>query len=407
MLTRRMQIQAIADVRAGFQIDLDPSTFDQPYLAIFGAVRNAQQLGLDTTSAIMVSLNGCKEANLIIQEILGLQPGNGHWNFKSLADIAKSLKPIEFLWPCWIPRGMLSLLGAVPGAGKSFVALDLCKRIIHGNPWPDGSPQTAIGAPCIYVDAELVPQLTNERASAWEMDTSRLYLQMPRPNDIIDLTREQDRDDLVEMVHALHPALVVIDSLGSISTKGENSIEDVRSILSFLTALANDYNTALVLIHHLRKRNPLAMMDLVSIDDFRGSSHIIAMARSVMALSIIKTGPDPDRNGPRRLEIIKTNLNRYPEPLGVDFLPLEPRGVILDYGSCPQQWHDPSEVERCMTWLLDFLSTGPMSIASLEEERMYSRSTIIRARERLGSKVENTEGRQSPDNKWKLAENNT
>jgi hypothetical protein len=403
-----MQVQAIADVRAGFQIFLDPAKFDEPYRALLGAVRNAQQLGLDTTAAMMTALNGQRNGNLLIQEILNFQPGmNGHGKFLSLAELAQSLKPIQFLWPAWVPRGMLTLLGAMPGAGKSFVALDLCKRIIHGEPWPDGADQSSAGEPCIYVDAELVPQLTNERAAAWHMDTSRLYLQMPRPNDVIDLTREQDRDDLIEMVSALSPALVVIDSLGSISSKGENSIEDVRQILSFLTALANDFNVALILIHHLRKRNPLAMMDLVSIDDFRGSSHIIAMARSVLALSIIKSGPDQDRNGPRRLEIIKTNLNRYPEPLGVNFLPLEPRGVLLDYGECPQTWHDPSEVERCMTWLLDILTGGPMSIKELEDERMYSRSTIIRARERIGSKVDNTEGRQSPDNKWKLADSAT
>lgn len=408
MLTKRMQLQAIADVRAGFNISIDPAQFEDPYRSIIGAVRNAQALGLDATNAIMEAMNGRKDGPQIIQDILRLQPGgNGHQAFRSLAEIAPDLKPIEFLWPNWIPRGMLSMLGAVPGAGKSFVALDLCKRIIHGEPWPDGMDQMTGGQACIYVDAELVPQLTNERAAAWGMNTSRLYLMMPEPNDVIDLCSDLYRDRLIEMCYAVQPALVVIDSLGSISSRGENAIEDVRAILSFLAGLAHDFNIGLVLIHHLRKRNPMAMLDLISIDDFRGSSHIIAMSRSVLGLSIIQTGPDKDRNGPRRLEIVKTNLNRYPEPLGLELLPLEPRGVLLQYGDCPQPWHDPSEVERCMAWLLETLAGGPMSVGELEEERMYSRSTIIRARERLGSKVENTEGRQSPDNKWKLADNKT
>lgn len=408
MLTKRMQLQAIADVRAGFNISIDPAQFEDPYRSIIGAVRNAQALGIDTTNAMMDALAGRKDQTQIVQDILRLQPGgNGHQAFRSLAELAPDLKPIEFLWSNWIPRGMLSLLGAMPGAGKSFVALDLCKRIIHNEPWPDGMSQASGGQTCIYVDAELVPQLANERAAAWGMDTNRLYLMMPEPNDAIDLCNDLYRDKLIEMCYAINPALVVIDSLGSISSKGENSIEDVRTILSFLAGLAHDFNIGLLLIHHLRKRNPMAMLDLVSIDDFRGSSHIMAMARSVLALSIIQTGPDKDRNGPRRLEIVKTNLNRYPEPLGLELLPLEPRGVLLKYGDCPSAWHDPSEVERAMTWLCEILASGPMSIGELEEERMYSRSTIIRARERLGSHVENTEGRQSPDNKWKLADSKT
>ena len=35
--------------------------------------------------------------------------------------------------------------------------------------------------------------------------------------------------------------------------------------------------------------------------------------------SIIPDGAEPDRNGPRRLEVVKTNLCRYPEALGVWF----------------------------------------------------------------------------------------
>jgi hypothetical protein len=52
------------------------------------------------------------------------------------------------------------------------------------------------------------------------------------------------------------------------------------------------------------------------------------VARSVLALSVVpveslcpQTGRTlpPDRNGPRRLEVIKTNLCRYPPALMVGF----------------------------------------------------------------------------------------
>ena len=402
MLTRRMQYQAIANLRVGIKTDLPVVKFDDDLRSVVHAIvsdpENADQV-------MSRALSGCKNAQNIMQAILQCKPGKNGNDRKSpsLAEIAPGLKPIKYLWKDWIPLGMITLFGAMPGAGKSMIALDLCKRIIHGENWPDGAPNTFKGRNAIYVDAELVPQITLARASSWNMDFTKLYLMMPEPNEMIDLTQESDRDRLVEMVHEIEPAIVVIDSLSSISSKGENSVEDVRNILSFLNALSGDYGIALMLIHHLRKRNPLAFMDLVTQDDFRGSSHIIAMSRSVLALSIIQTGKERDPNGPRRLDIVKNNLNRIPDPMGIVFKPLHPEGVMIEYTDAPERFHEPSEVERCMEWLIDILEPSPMSIGELVDEQLYSKNTIIRARERMAEKIENTEGNKSPANKWTLA----
>jgi hypothetical protein len=397
-----MQYQAIANLRVGIKTDLPVVKFDDDLRSVVHAIvsdpENADQV-------MSRALSGCKNAQNIMQAILQCKPGKNGNDRKSpsLAEIAPGLKPIKYLWKDWIPLGMITLFGAMPGAGKSMIALDLCKRIIHGENWPDGAPNTFKGRNAIYVDAELVPQITLARASSWNMDFTKLYLMMPEPNEMIDLTQESDRDRLVEMVHEIEPAIVVIDSLSSISSKGENSVEDVRNILSFLNALSGDYGIALMLIHHLRKRNPLAFMDLVTQDDFRGSSHIIAMSRSVLALSIIQTGKERDPNGPRRLDIVKNNLNRIPDPMGIVFKPLHPEGVMIEYTDAPERFHEPSEVERCMEWLIDILEPSPMSIGELVDEQLYSKNTIIRARERMAEKIENTEGNKSPANKWTLA----
>jgi hypothetical protein len=401
MLTRRMQFQAIANMRVGIKSELQIAQFDDDLRGI------AQSIIIDPDNADQAmerALLGCKNAQIIMQSILQCKPGKNGSRDKSvsLAEMAQDLQPIRYLWKNWIPLGMITLFGAMPGAGKSMIALDLCKRIIHGEDWPDGESNMFKGRKVIYVDAELVPQITLARASAWSMDMTKIYMLMPEQNDMIDLMRENDRDRLVEMVHDVKPILVVIDSLSSISSKGENAVEDVRQILSFLNALAGDYGIGLVLIHHLRKRNPLAFMDLVTQDDFRGSSHIIAMSRSVMALSIIQSCKERDPNGPRRIEIVKNNLNRIPEPMGVVFKPMHPSGVLIEYTDPPEKYREPSEVERCMEWLIETLSSGPMSISELEEEQMYNRRTIIRARERMADKIENTKGHQAPDNKWKL-----
>jgi transcriptional antiterminator len=75
---------------------------------------------------------------------------------------------------------------------------------------------------------------------------------------------------------------------------------------------------------------------------------------------------------------------------------------MIEYTDAPERYHEPSEVERCMEWLVDMLGSGPMSISELADEQLYSKSTIIRARERIAEKIENTEGNKSPGNKWQL-----
>ena len=151
-----------------------------------------------------------------------------------------------------------------------------------------------------------------------------------------------------------------------------------------------------------RKRGILPMMDLLTVDDFRGSSHIIAMSRSVMGLSIIKTGPEPDRNGPRRLEIVKTNLARYPQPLGMELKPLHPKGVWLEYASQPPApYKQPTKIDECADWLLCLLddagATRPQEIVEQAEASGFSRRTVYRARSKLGDRIADTEGHKHPE----------
>ncbi len=409
MLTRRTQIQAIADRMAGLKENNERFSlydFAEPWQAAYRAIR-AAEAGQEI-QALRAVLADRPDRDAIIGAILATVPGEQPV-FPSLREIAGSLPPIEWLWPNWIPRGMLTLLGAAPGAGKSFLAMDLSRRIGLDEPFPDGSPQPLPGGNVIYVDAESVPQILSERARLWQMDTSRLYLMRPEGKLYIDFGDLADRDHLVEMALHLDPALIVVDSLGSISSKGENNVEDVRDLLGFLNRLALDTQCGLLLIHHLRKRGVLPLVDVLTVDDFRGSSHIIAMSRSVLGLSIVQAGPEPDRNGPRRLEVVKTNLARHPEPLGMTFKPLHPKGVWLEYSTePPQPYRQSTKAEECSAWLVSLLeesgATRPQEIVEQARAEGFSRRTVYRARETLGEQVVDTEGHKHPENCWALAE---
>ena len=413
MLTRRMQVQAVADALAGEPPahSYRDTQFSDPWRTCWKVLHNGT--GLVPKDAILTVLKNLypeeKARNEIIGAILAAKPGLGPLLFPSLAEIATTLRPITWLWQDWIPMGMLSLLGAQPGSGKSLLALDLARRVIHGMEFPDGTDVSRVdaGRPVIYVDGECVPQIITERAQTWAMDMARLYPMLPSFEKPIDFSTLETQETLIEMIYSAKPALVIIDSLGSINSRGENAVDDVRGILNFFNTVAAEFDVAMLLIHHLRKRPNLPLLPELTFDDFRGSSHIIAMARSVLGLSLVRTGPEQDPNGPRKLQVLKTNLTAYPKPIGMELVKLHPSGVIPKYGEVPQPYSAETKADDCEAWLIELLEDGPMrprDVVNAAEEAGYSRRTVYRARTSLEDRIVNTKGPRDPSAEWALSE---
>ena len=117
----------------------------------------------------------------------------------------------------------------------------------------------------------------------------------------------------------------------------------------------------------------------------------------------------PATDGPRRLEVIKTNLTRHPEPLGMTFKPLYPKGAWIEYSTePPQPYRQPTKAEECSAWLVSLLgesgATRPQEIVAQAEAEGFSRRTVYRAREILGEQVIDTEGHKHPENRWALTD---
>ena len=404
MLTRKMLVQAASNGLAGWKVEVNIRRLDEPWRIVFKALDEAPSG--EEHEYLVHALQHFDNWQELLGEIVGTPPGTKFGDFPSLEELAKDLLPIDWLWKNYIPRAMLTLMGAAPGVGKSNICLDLADRAIDGKPWPDGQPNPTTGANVIYVDAEAVPQVINERAVDWGMNRSRLFMLLP-DDDLLDLGAEKYRNKLVEMTGQIQPALIIIDSLSSISRKGENNIEDIRTLLAFLNALAQDYNTALILIHHLRKGSVGQMKTWdVGLDDFRGSGHIVAMSRSVIGITLVQTEAETDRNGPRKFEVIKTNLGPYPKPLGFEVLEKQPAGLQINWlEKPPQVYKEPSKQDTCVAWLEGLLRSAkkPLKPGEIEELGVpfdFGRAMIYRARDILADHIENTGGRQSPNNAW-------
>ena len=451
-MDEQAQIKAIIDKLTGVPYETLPplSALGEPWRTIYGRVRRAGNLTEAKLLIARAALGFDGWGQLVDQLADRLPPAEAFGTFPSLHEISGQFSEIDWLWPYWIPRGMVTLLGAAPGGGKSLVALDLARRIIHGEPLPDGARGPDPGANVLIADAEGAPDLLNQRARAWGIDSRRLYL-MQAPNRVgqIDLSHPHQQKTFYEMCLRLEPALAVIDSLGAATTRGEASLQAARDIMGFLAAVARKEHLALLVIHHLRKRVGSGAAR-VAADDLRGSSHISAAARSVMALSVAggthvtpRTPPYPVGarfpaavqpmvgvdsadplllvaasqeeeagsrvDGPRLLEIVKTNLCRRPPALG---LIIEGHGLgvpTLRYTRYIEPAPEPTRTDLCASWLFHYLDAAggpvkPADIVFAAKEAGYSRATVYRARKLLGGFVIDLGNRpHDPNKRWALA----
>jgi hypothetical protein len=355
-------------------------------------------------------------------------------SYPSLHEMSATIPGVEWLWPSWIPRGMVTLFGAAPGAGKSLVALDLARRIIHGEPFPDGAPVPCPGSNVLIVDAEGAPNLLNQRARAWDIDRHRLFLMLATgPSGLIDLDNEKEQLRLIQMCGQIKPALIVVDSLAAATARGETSLQGARATLGVLSLIARKLNIALLVIHHLRKRAGSGLAGFpsrVTTGDLRGSTHLSAAARSVLALSWVGApGPPPFTppadpaapsvpasrphtpfDGPRRLEVVKTNLCRHPPPLGLIFEGENVPVPSLRYTELVEPAPQPTHLELCTDWLFQFLTDAgepvkPADVIRAAAEAGFHERTLYRARRVLaGWIVDLGNSPHDPRKRWTLAD---
>jgi hypothetical protein len=422
MRTLQAQLQDIADWIAGVGFDPEPTMADFTEGALQAAWRavynrawneDPHTYKMACLAELIPAMAGYPNGPALCQRIQRVIPSSTERPFPSLEEIADTLQPVSWLWQPWLPLGMLTLLAAQQGTGKSMLALDLARRIIEGEPWPDGSQQTRPGANVIYVDGERIPSVHNERAVAWKMPRRQLYMLLADEEDgLLALESEKYQELLAQMVYRLQPALVIIDSLGAVLSRGENGVEDVRALLGFLAGMAQAQGCAVLILHHLRKSNgQMNLFDTIDMNDVRGSGHITAMSRVAWGLKTVQTAQKADPNGPRSLHVIKSNLSRLPKALGVILEPIpgdeENARVVYDEDA-PLAYEEPTERDAAGDWLLAYLEeagepVAPKTVVAAAQEAGYSRMTIYRAQEELGAVIVNTKGRKHPANKWTLA----
>lgn len=301
----------------------------------------------------------------------GSYPGSS-WN-----DIAGVIGPITWANDKWLANGMLHIIASEPGKGKSALCLRVAGCFINGLPFPDGSPFKGETGTVLWCEAEAGQAINLERARKWGLPLDKLRTPLNDPLEDLKLDKPSHQAALEYWAMQDEVKLVILDSLRGLHTRDENSSE-VMEVVHWLATLARDTGKPFILTHHLRKKGILDVGEGPSLDRLRGSTAITQSARLVWALDT----PDPMMDNIARLSVIKSNLAKFPNPIGMT---INETGV--HFTNAPESPRPESVADKAADLLMVLLSNSPMPATDIEAEingAGISIGSAKRAKARLG-----------------------
>lgn len=309
-------------------------------------------------------------------EIAAGNNGNGHHaEPKTWADMENEIGPITWHWPGWLPNGMLTIVAAESGTGKSSLILRVAGCFLAGWQWPDGSKFTGDIGKVIWCEAESAQAINLQRAKQWGLPIDKI-LSPGNPLDDFQLGNQKHMERLREICADPEVKLVILDSLSGSDAKAERDSESAATVKQ-LAELARDASLPILLSHHLRKRN-LFDTGPVTMDRLRGSSAIIQPARCIWGLD----APDINLPESKRLSVVKSNLARFPAPVG---LHIDDLGV--KFGTAPVEPRQETVTDRAIDLLRSLLAREPRLADEMETERIgagISPASWQRSKKKLG-----------------------
>jgi putative DNA primase/helicase len=291
------------------------------------------------------------------------------------ADVEGLLGPITWAWKPWLPIGMLTILAGESGAGKSALALRLAGCFLRGDPWPDKTAYKGETGLILWCEAEAAQAVNLDRAKKWGLPLDQI-LTPTDPLEDVKLDNPDHFNSIYAAAFRPDVRLIVVDSLRGANSRDENS-SDTMGMVQKVAGLARDSGKPILLTHHLRKKS-IFDTDSVELERLRGSSAIVQTARLVWALDV----PDPTAKNWKRLQVVKSNLAKFPEPVGMT---IDDQGV--KFGLAPEVPKTDSVADRAVDLLMALLQDEPQSAKAIEDEfdqAGISIATMKRAKSKLG-----------------------
>lgn len=300
----------------------------------------------------------------------------------TLADIRAKTTDAKWLWPGWLIGNHMSAIAAEPATGKTRLAMDLCRRMYHCLPWPDGQDATRpMGTCSLWIASDRTHSEMVKVASEFGLPDDAVYFNSAPSDPFGGIKLDDPREirQLRRRVRFLGGRLgaIFIDTINKATRRALYRPEEAEAFFGPLIDVAVDLQVPLIAITHLSRSGE-------SLDRrIEGTCRVlIKMAK-----------PDGEENTVRRRLWVAAIRDGVPaDAIGVT---MGTNGNEYD-GAAPtmdqvapktRESSIPRAVMRAMDWLREHLSGGPcFASKTLEKAREagHAERTLFRAIKELG-----------------------
>jgi len=320
-----------------------------------------------------------------------------------------TIKPVEWLFPEFLPRGMLTLLAGLPGCGKSTLALAFAATVTSAGRWPCGTRQSKPGSVLIWssedsIDVTLTPRL---KAMGARLDRCHFVTGVSGADGVSPFDPSTDIPRLAQEIDRLGDVgLLVLDPVLSVVAGDSHKAAETRRGLQGVVDLASHHNIAVLGITHFSKGSGGAS----PAERVIGSQAFAALARMVLVAAKVQ-GESDDENAPPQRILARAKSNISADDGGFSFS-LELVEVQRDIIAQRVTWGQAikgsalallnsaeatdendeaaSALDEAVEFLNDALASGQVLSKELEKEARaagVSIATLRRARARLNVKA--------------------
>lgn len=224
----------------------------------------------------------------------------------SLLDVED--RDIDFILKNWLPfpKGVVSMIGAPGGTGKSWGALQVANRFIDENPYSKAAVWLSEDQPATSKGRHKA--ISTEVMNNIHSNYRNVHIPKERPKQLI-VDGKFDHHTFYRMRQSLKGYdLVILDPLRAFFGGDENSNSDANLFMAPFQDWAAEDDIVIIFVHHSRKNDDEGFKS-----NIRGASAFVDACRLVYEMSKIyknhRTGElDMDRAHERMFTMTKDNL---------------------------------------------------------------------------------------------------
>ncbi len=186
------------------------------------------------------------------------------WTFRTLHDAYAEREPTQYVVSQLLALPSLNIVYGAPGCLKSMLLADLATCVAGNHNWLEPLPELehtvtfpTLQKPVLWIDFDNGTRRTDDRFGALararnlQPHIPLYYASMPCP--WLDASNAAEVEQLRWRIQALDAALVIIDNLGTVCGDADENSSAMIKVLGNFRRLAEETNSAVVIIHHQRK----------------------------------------------------------------------------------------------------------------------------------------------------------